>query len=223
MSITFIAAILAMASVIIAFPQILGKNWRDIWLHYKKGIISWDEVHESNLSVKRRLKDVNFQPNYIIGIGRGGTIAAGLLCSELTGGSLVKGSKMDDEKIRTPKINLDTINSTLYLRDDLSKKLKNEQGRLDRTELSNLNINISEDRKVLLIIAQSFSGSTLEKATNMVLKKGVERKNLRTATLFWQKQERNIDIVHEPDIYGKIISTDKTMPWKRHKVTTDRY
>jgi hypoxanthine phosphoribosyltransferase len=182
-------------------------------------------VHRSVLKVAEELQKQNFQPDLIIGVGRGGIIAAGLLCSELTGEKLVESSKKGVREIQSPKIRLGTLNSTVFLKDTL-RQIGAEKGefysRIDRIVLSEVDMDIAEDEKVLLIVAQNFTGSTLGKAKNVLLTQRVSRSNIKTAALFWHKHE-NITLEHEPDFFGSAIPIDKTMPWKYHEINTDRY
>ena len=221
-----ILSILAVVGFLAALPQLWGSDWKEIWLYHHKGIISWDIVHKGILKVIDKLQKEDFRPDLIVGVGRGGIICSGLLCSELTCDELVDNSKRGKKGIRTPTIKLGTINSTVFLKDTRSKQIREERrklsSRVDKIELSDVNVEIAENEKILVIVAQNFTGSTLEKATNMLLSKKVPRDNIRTVTVFWHKHE-NISIVHEPDIFGKIIPIDKTMPWKYHEITTDRY
>ena len=224
--IEIILAILAVVSFSTALPQLWGSNWKEIWLYHHKGIISWNTVHKSILEVIDKLQKEDFKPSLIVGVGRGGIICSGLLCSELTGDELVESSKRRKKGIQTPKIKLETINSTIFLKDARSRQIRDKREKLssmvDKIELSDVNVDIAKNERILVVVAQSFTGSTLEKATDILLSKGALRDNIRTVSVFWHKH-KNISIAHEPDIFGRIVSIDKTMPWKYHEITTDRY
>ena len=224
--IEIILSILAIIGFLGALPQLWGSDWKKIWLYKYKGIISWSYVHKNILKVIENLRKEDFHPNLIIGVGRGGIISSGLLCSELTGEELVESSKKIVSKIHSPQIKLGTINSTIFLKGTIPQQTKREGkklfSRVDKIELSDVSVEITRNDKILVIVAQNFTGSTLERATKILLKKGVPRDNICTATLFWHKH-KNMNIKHEPDIFGTIISIDKTMPWKYHDITTDRY
>jgi hypoxanthine phosphoribosyltransferase len=221
-----ILAILTAVGFLGALPQLWGSNWKEIWVYYWKGIVSWKMVRRSILRVKERLREENFQPTNIIGIGRGGIICAGLLCSEMINEELVDTAKIKKEELRTPPIRLGIMNTTLYLKPTaaIPKKMRRDsmESLIDKTELSDVEVNIRENDKILLIVAQTYSGITLESATNLLLSKGISRENIKTVTVFWHKHP-NIEVVHSPDIFGSIISIKKTMPWKYYEVTTDRY
>ena len=88
-------AILAVIGFLGAIPQLWGSNWRKIWLVYYKGILSWDSVHKATLKVIEKLRKHDFRPTVIIGVGRGGMVSAGLLCSELTGEDLVESFQIN--------------------------------------------------------------------------------------------------------------------------------
>jgi len=209
-----------------AVPQLWGSNWKEIWVYYYKGIVSWKTVHRSILRVKERIREENFHPTNIIGIGRGGIICAGLLVSEMISEELVDSVKIKKEELRTPPIRLGIMNTTLYLKATaaIPKKIRPDStdSLIDKLELSDVEVNIRENDKILLVVAQTFSGDTLERATNLLLSKGFSRDNIKTVTVFWHKHP-NIEVVHSPDIFGSIIPIGKTMPWKYYEVTTDRY
>lgn len=221
-----ILSALAFVGFVGAFPQLWGSDWRRIWLYHCKGIIPWSAAQRGIQNIMNQLREQNFCASLIVGVGRGGIICAGLLCSELTGRELVERSKEKQAKARSPKIRLDAINSTVFLKEVRPKNDKGESGqlvsRVDKIELSDINVDIREDDKIVLIVAQSYTGGTLEKATDVLLKKGAKRENIKTATLFWH-QHQKINMVHEPDIFGMVMPLNKTPPWKLHDISTDRY
>ena len=224
--IEIIISFIGILSFIGAVPQLWGSNWKKIYLYHLKGIISWETVHKSILKIAHNKEIENFQPTLIFGVGRGGIICSGLFCSELISEELIVKSKKEGKNIHSPKIKLETINSTIYLKDSNIKQIKGKSkfltSSIDKIELSNIDFDIEGIENILVIVAQNFTGSTLEKATNMLLKKGVRRECIKTVAIFWHKHE-NINIVHVPDFVGNTTSINKTMPWKIKDITTDRY
>jgi len=218
--------ILSIIGFVAALPQVWGSSWKDIWLFYRKDSISWDTVHKGYLKIVRELLLENFNPSVVIGIGRGGIVAAGLVCSEMVTDNLEAGSPYLNKNAHTRKIRLGAINSTVYFKQLLDHNTQAPNGsissRVDRIELANINIELQPNDRVLLLVAQTFSGSTLKEAISMVSDMGIPRENIKTATIFWHR-DVNIAIVHEPDLYGTFIKIDKTMPWKNNKLSTDRF
>ena len=217
--------ILSIIGFVAALPQVWGSSWKDIWLFYRKDSISWDTVHKGYLKIVDKLLLEKFDPSVVIGIGRGGIVAAGLVCSEIVTDNLETGSPYLNKTAHTQKIKLGTINSTVYFKQLLDHNTQAPNGsilRVDRIELAKINIELQPNVRVLLLVAQTFSGSTLKEAISMVSDMGIPRENIKTATIFWHRAD-NIAIEHEPDLYGTFIKIDKTMPWKNNKLSTDRF
>lgn len=216
-----ILAILSIIGFIGALPQIWGSSWKDIWVYYKRGTVSWKVVHNAYLKVARELKHDAFSPTAIIGVGRGGIVSAGLLSSELVTERLVTENTGKDDVIRTPPIKIGVINSVVYLKRDVHRP-DGLTVTVDKIEFIDPDINLEQQDKVLLVVAQSFTGSSLNKAVQMIVRKGVPRENIKTAAIFLYKH-KNIAREHTPDIFGKVIEINKTMPWKNNDASTDRY
>ena len=206
--------ILSLAIGIVGFlgglPQFFGYNWRDLWLYHYRGIISWQRVHRAILKIKHELHNDNHKPDVIIGIGRGGAICAGLLCSEL----------MDEINGYHPRI--EVVNSRVTF-----KKVGSEF-KVDKIELSEedfAEISIIPSSKVVIIIAQSFTGHSLQEALDRVLAQRIPRENIKTIALFWHKDPKlRVKIRHQADIVGEYLPIRKTTPWKIHQeIPTDRF
>ncbi len=216
-------AILSVIGFMGALPQIWGSNWKDIWLYYQNGVLSWNTVHKAYINLVAKLKTEGFVPTAIIGIGRGGVVAAGLIGSELLTERLTADME-HRESIQKP-IKIGTINSVVSLKGselrhgELANRLVS---RVDKIELTEPEIELRNDDKVLLVVAQHFTGASLNKAMNILLSKGIRREYIKTATVFWHRH-RNVPLEHEPDLFGLIAGVDKTVPWKDSRISTDRY
>jgi len=191
-------------------PQIFGYNWKDLWLYYYRGVISWRKVHQTVLEVKYKLYEDSYKPDVIIGIGRGGAICAGLLCSEL----------MDEVDGYHPRIEI--VNSKVVFRK------RDSRAKVERIELSKQDfsdISVVPSQKVVIIIAQSFTGHSLQEALGKILAKQIPRENIRTVALFWHRNPKlKVKVIHQPDIVGKYLPIGKTTPWKMHQESpTDRF
>lgn len=215
--------IITLISFFIALPQIFGSNWKDLYSLILEGKVSWTLVQSSSNIIIRELYIEKFFPTCILGIGRGGVLATGLLSSEFNKHVIVEDSEKDMPST-SANLKIGVINSKIYL-----KKEKNHEdfgnkivSRVDKIEYSDINININSHEKVLIITAQSYSGESFQNILDKLKLIGIPRENIRTVTLFWHRHKQ-INILHEPDIYGKIISINKTMPWKDSKHNTDRY
>ncbi|MCK5000739.1 MAG: hypothetical protein KAS23_14450 [Anaerohalosphaera sp.] len=226
-----ILIILTIIGFVGALPQIWGSSWKTIWLYYYRGAISWDIVHDAALDVLRKMKDKDFNPTVIIGIGRGGIVAAGLLCSEMVRSKLASATDLEKSIPTLPPVRLGIVNTNIIFKvpgttialDDRQRSIS----KIDSIQLSDLDISLATDDKVVIIVSQNFTGTTLEKVLKLIIGKGVQRENIRTIALFWQRHQRNdnhhLTGFHEPDIYGRVIPEKKTMPWKSKHTSTDRF
>ena len=218
-----IFGITTLLGFIVALPQLWGRNWKNIAQYYSKGIISWENVHKASLNIVFKIKERGFKPNLIIGVGRGGILAAGLLCSELTQKELIKDTVKGKSHLQT-KIRICVIDSKVFFKntDTLNKNHNQLQTSIDRIEQSEIDFNIDPQDKILVVVSQNFKGETLLNTINKLLEKGVSRDNILSVALFWHKH-KYIEIIHEPDLFGYVLSIEKTMPWKDYQINTDRY
>jgi hypoxanthine phosphoribosyltransferase len=218
-----ILTVISFVGFIGTVPQIWGSDWGNIFEYYFKGRISWDQVNRTYLKVARSVKGQPFSPTVIIGVGRGGMVAAGLLCSEFIKKVAMRYGS-NPQKTQTPKIKIGVINSTIYFKDNHNNFIDNSGLRtvVEEIVLHDPEVTVEPNDKVLLVGAQTFSGQSLKDAKNLVVKKGVPPENILTATLFHHKHPR-IDIKYHPDIVGMNTKISKTMPWKNEESNTDRY
>lgn len=218
-------AILAIVGFVGSLPQFWGSSWKSIVQYYYGGILSWESVHRSALRIINKLEKESFSPSVIIGIGRGGILGAGLIGSELTRKYLSNIHQFGQDDL-FPNIKIGVINSKVIFKSERSEKKSNGtlSPRIERIEFANddLNVEINDADKLLLLVAQNFTGGSLEKALISFLDKDIKRENVRTASLFWYK-DKKIRCSHDPDVFGEIISVSKTMPWKIKEDSTDRY
>ncbi|MHA1279703.1 MAG: hypothetical protein ACTSQ8_21070 [Candidatus Helarchaeota archaeon] len=213
--------IISIVGFIGALPQIWGSDWGNIFDYYLRGKISWDKVSKAYLNVARTAKDQNFIPTVIIGVGRGGIVAAGLLGSEFI--KITKGIYSNSKKPQIPKIKIGVINSTIYFKDN--QDVLPESGLtsfIESIKYEDPEVALIPEDKILLIVAQNYSGQTLRDSKNLVFDKGIPKENIRTATLFCYKHPV-INVKYHPDIIGMNTRISKTVPWKNPKMNTDRY
>ena len=223
-------AIIAIAGFIGALPQLWGSSWKEVWQYRVMKSTPWDQVHDATLTVIEKLVAQSFVPCVIVGVGRGGIIGAGLICSEHVRRQLASSQSDNVESIVTAPIRLSIINTSVVFKPAASLERETTTqsiSHIERINLSDPDLMLDPSDTVLVVIAQNFTGRTLGKALALVVGKGVLRNNIRTVALFWHKSKHSSapDLVdeHEPDIYGRIISTGKTMPWKSKDASTDRF
>ncbi len=217
-----ILAIISVIGFIGALPQIWGQSWRDIWLYYVEGTLPWSDIVKAYKNVVRQMKDEGFSPTAIIGVGRGGIISAGLICSELVTAGIVDDNSRNVAEKEIPKIKIGVINSNLRLRSG-NRIHRNMESNLDYIELSTPSIVLDPNDKVLLVVAQHFTGKSLQDAVKILLDEcKISRDGIYTAALL-QYRHKNIKSYHTPDFYGLDANISKTVPWKEKKRNTDRY
>lgn len=221
-----ILAVIAIVGFIGTFPQFFGSSWGDIYRLLVKGTIPWDVVHEAALKLLNRMRNDDFIPTVVVGIGRGGILATGLICSEYVRGKLSSDMRKLDTAPELPLLRIATINTTVVFKmRPIGRDVQPRRALVDRIDLHEIDCVLSLEDRILLLVAQNFTGSTLEKAVALIEAKGISRENIKTATLFWQKpkvEERHLADVHEPDLFGMVIPASKTMPWKSKLTSTDR-
>lgn len=216
-----LSIILALLGLLGSTPQFFGTNWKEIFQYYIKGIISWGLVHKTIKNVRQKLLEDKFEPDLIIGVGRGGILCAGILCSEVTGTDLVDSTK-SSESSHSTKIRLESLNTTIFIRADVQRSKDDVTQKIERINIAEVDFDIPKNGKILLVMAQIFKGSTLAKALGKLQEKGIPRENVKTVAVFWHKHA-SVNVEHTPDIYGHVLPLGKTVPWKGYAVNTDRF
>lgn len=215
-------AIISVVGFIGSLPQIWGQSWKDIWLYHIEGTLPWKDVMKAYKKIVNQLREDNVSPTAIIGVGRGGIISAGLICSELVTAGIVNDEPSATNSKPIPKIRVGVINSNINLRP--RTRVKNyTDSNLDYIEFSAPSIMLDENDKVLLVVAQHFTGKSLQDAVIILVEEcNVPRENIYTAALF-KYNHKNIKSYHTPDYFGINTKISKTVPWKDRKGNTDRY
>ncbi|MCK4600755.1 hypothetical protein KAU37_13220 [Candidatus Bipolaricaulota bacterium] len=221
---TLILTIIAIIGFIGTLPQFWGYSWKDVYRYALQGSVPWDTVHEATLKLLQKITTLGFNPTVVVGIGRGGILAAGLLCSEITRSKLIVQSRQADTP-HVPALRIGTMNTKVIFKSQVDEKSGRQRSLVDRIDVEEIDCTIQPEDRVLLILAQNFTGATLEKAVSLIVARGVLRENVVTAALFWQKprlEQHHIPDAHEPDMFGMILAPTKTMPWKSKDVSTNR-
>ncbi|HOE69476.1 MAG TPA: hypothetical protein PLE10_02965 [Brevefilum sp.] len=217
-----ILIIISIVGFIGALPQIWGSDWRAIYRYQISGIISWDQVNEAYLRVFSLVKEQSFTPSVIVGIGRGGIVAAGLLCSEFINKACIIENTQAEETI--PKIKIGVINSIVHYKKFFAPEPNSHglKSQIEGIELISPELELNKDDKILLVVAQNFIGQSIKDAKNLILSKGIPIENIKTAALVCHEHP-NIDVNYHPDFIGFRTKINKTMPWKSKKRNTDRF
>lgn len=220
-----VLAAIAITGFIGALPQFWGYSWRDIYRYVLQGALPWDTVHDAAIQLLEKLNRSGFEPTVVIGVGRGGILAAGLLSSELTRTRLITQSRQSGKTPHVPVLRIGTMNTNVVFKPQVAETSKQQRALVDRIDVEEIDCAIQPDDRVLLLLAQNFTGATLEKAAALIAHKGIPREQVKTATLFWQKpklDQYHLPDAHEPDLFGMIVNASKTMPWKSKEASTDR-
>jgi len=212
----------------IGIPQIWASNWKEVFNHIINGILPWRRIFKSIRVIKKQIDRIQFEPTIIIGIGRGGLISAGLILSEITNQKLKESKERNERILQTPNIRVEHMLTLTKLKtfDEISatrNKRHNISENIESQKVLDNGLSAQRGDKVLLIIAQSYQGTSLSQGLEILIKKGIPRENIKTATLFLF-EVKGIPTVHDPDIIGAIVkNTRMTMPWKNPYLNTDRY
>ena len=221
---TLVLTIIAIIGFVGTLPQFWGYSWKDIYRYTLEGTVPWNTVHEATLNLLQKIIDSGFNPTVVVGIGRGGILAAGLLSSEITRSKLIMQSRQAVTQ-HAPLLRIGTMNTKVIFKSQPPNELGAKRLLVDRIDVEEIDCTIQPQDKILLILAQNFTGATLEKAVTLIVSKGIPRENILTTTLFWQKpqlEQHHLPNSHEPDMFGMVLAPTKTMPWKSKDVSTDR-
>lgn len=198
---------------VLGVPQLFGKSWKDAFAKLLNGGISWKEVEKLTSSIISQMKEDNVQPDLIIGVGRGGIISAGLLCSTLTNDD---GLASQDSQSRN--ITIETVNT-------VKKPLAiNPQFNGNRVtlpwiyEVQKIDFDLSawKNKSVLVVIGETITGRTLssiKKQIEDLCVSGDYSIDVKFATLVLHDTRHyvvDIDINYIGEEYKRQIM----MPWK---------
>lgn len=210
-SLSIIGTLLA----ILGIPQIFGLLWKDIITKLFSGGISWKEVEDLTLILAENIKDK--KPDLIIGVGRGGIISAGLLCSKITNdGSL---EKEDSSNQNTKTIKMETINTIKKIDKSAPIIEKRKVSYPYYYEIQNIDFDLSmwNDKFILIIIGETITGNTLfstkEQIKNICLQKQYNI-DIKLATLILHDMKHQEAISRKIDFIGKTYNKKIIMPWK---------
>jgi hypothetical protein len=152
----------------------------EVWkvVQERQGRFGW---HRVTAAVKRlivKIQQANFQPDLVVGLGRGGFVVAGMLSGNL---GIVTLAGLDRR----------------YLWEGQHRQVK-------IVDLGSLNVT---GKKILLIVAEPYTGETLRKGYEYLQERGA--KQIKTAALF------KADLCNfVPDFYAYDVKHVTRLPWR---------
>lgn len=159
---------------------------------------SWDAILRATDKLHENITAKKFDPDMIVGLGRGGAIAAGLLAARFR---------------QDPKGSGRVIPISAVDRVYLSKP---NGGRKDVVIVGIHHLDVY-GKNALILNADTYSGATLEKA--LLALSPDEPKTLKTASLFVYMREGK-NPAYAPDFVGEFVpvrKVNKRLPWRQGK------
>lgn len=167
-----------------------------VYVYLECRMISWKKIQVASDQLFQRIADSRYYPDIIIGLGRGGAIAAGLLSAHF------RDSSQYDFRL-TPIASIDRI----YLQ-------KNGK-RIDVRITGFHSIDVYR-KNVLLLNADCYTGETLKRAKEVL--SWDHPNDLRTGTILsFTKDDKPS---YEPDFCGIVLPASnrkKRLPWRSKK------
>jgi len=209
--ITYFTAILG---VFLSIAKIIDR----INKHFGK--ITWKEVDKALNNLVGSIYNKKYIPDIIIGIGKGGSVASGMISAALNYipiyhvDRIVKfriDGTIEEMKIVIPGVIKEEIV-------DNGKMTNNKETKKETKEDTIIEItigNVVNNKKVLLVNGQSNSGSTILFA-KQILSKEFRPKEIKTCALIalTNKNANKIEIKHEPDFCGLKRKRECYFPWE---------
>ena len=217
MSLEIILSIIGTLLAILGIPQLFGYSWKNIIIKFFYGGISWNEVERLTSIISEKIN--NKKPDLIIGVGRGGIISAGLLCSKITNdGSLDrKGTFNQNEK----SIKIETVNTVKKIDESKPSVIKREVRYPFYYEVQNIDFDLSiwVDKTILIIIGETVTGHTLKSTKDQI--ESLSNQNnynidikIATLVLHSTKHQQGEGSPISIDYIAKTYKQKIIMPWK---------
>lgn len=215
---TVIGTILSVLSV----PQLFGQTWNNVLVKLFRGGISWKEVEKLTSNVLSQMKNDD-QPDLIIGVGRGGIISAGLLCSALTNDGTLASQNSQSKNITIETVN--TIRKPLVSSPQLKGRVVSYP-LLYEVQKIDFSLKAWEGKSILVVIGETVTGKTLlsmkekikEKIVEECKVKGLKDLNINvkyaTLALHDTRHNNSVDKSIQIDYIGDKYKRHIIMPWK---------
>ena len=211
-NIELLLTILGTFMSVLCVPQLFGRTWSDVFASLFHSGISWKKVETLTSKIVTQMKDdgPEFKPDLIIGVGRGGIISAGLLCSTLIN---------DGRQSKT--IRIETVNTIRKENDSISRinSKKREVSHTFYYEVQKIDFDLSvwNDKCILVVIGETITGQTLssmKKQIGDICKKNSWSINVKFATLALHDTRHNNTSSFEINYIGRKYKRKIKMPWK---------
>jgi hypoxanthine phosphoribosyltransferase/predicted kinase len=159
-----------------------GRNW-----------VSWDEIEHAATTLCEEVLRSGFEPDTIVGVGRGGAIAVGVVAARFR------------QRQGTERLIPVQLLDRRYLRLGHHKK---------RTVITGLHTLDVQERKVLVLNADSYTGTTLAEARDVIRR--LSPNEVMTGALYVIKRDED-ETLHDPEFRGKLfrghdVAVD--LPWR---------
>jgi hypoxanthine phosphoribosyltransferase len=165
----------------------LGFTIREI-ARKRAGKLSWTQIERGIADLTNIITNKNFDPDMIIGVGKGGSIIAGMLSTKL-------GYK--------PVFHVDR-----------QVNFRQNDGQPEGVKIISSEIPIT-NKKVLLVNGESYSGWTIGEVKKILLEKNPQ--TIMTAAIIALSSDNLIKerVIYSPDIYSILVKRRQMPPWKR--------
>jgi len=152
------------------------------------GQLSWYQIDDALSNLSNSIIERKYDPDVIIGIGKGGSVIAGMLSAKLG---------------YIPIFHVDR--QLIYRKDGTPEGM-------EIIYYADLNI---KDKNVIIVNGESYTGSTLLKVKELLGKD--EPKNILTAALIRMDRhnKNNLRIDYSPDFYGLTVEKSHILPWEK--------
>lgn len=205
-------AILTVIGFVGSLPQFWGQSWKDVLYYAGRRVFSWDKIFNGIETIFEELVKSEFKPSVIVGVGRGGAIASGMLASLFT------KEQLEDSSLLGNQLKIGTINTVYRLR---PRTFFDQKSEVEEFLLTEPTLKFTKEDKVVLIVSQSFTGSTLKEAIRKVENQGVPKGYIITASVI-SYSVKQVGEKYTPQIIGMQGKLGWTVPWKDKDLNTDR-
>jgi hypoxanthine phosphoribosyltransferase len=196
LTVNIIGDILAVLGGFVVIGQIYAFIKRRISEHF---VFTWPQVVSGIDKLVYQVSKGGFEPNMVIGLGRGGAIVAGLFASKL------REKYEGDAKNSNDKLVEIALIDRIYLPNDGTEK----EARI--TGLHTIDVT---GKRILVLTADFYTGITVKKSKAALL--DAKPEDIRTGCLFLFKLARGRSI-EKPDFRGAEVPhrhVKKRLPWR---------
>ncbi|HAN41563.1 MAG TPA: hypothetical protein DCQ12_06590 [Candidatus Cloacimonas sp.] len=218
-----IVEVLGLVLAVLGIPQLWGSDWKTVIKSAKffKSSLPWEKVVKDTELIAKDIINSGFIPTDIIGIGAGGAICASLMYRYFD-----KSIRVDDHNIvNQSDINLQVLDTVVKMLPDYFMQDGGIKTKIKSIEIRGNTIDVNQDSKILLVVAQTYTGETLSRGAEFLVAAGANKDNIKTISIYTYNDIILSKCASEYQIIStkKAIPLRKTMPWKTKDNSTDRY